>query len=449
MKNKVLQKIVDHYANSTDYNGIPLTKLADELEIDYLNLLSLISTLIEEDDVSIQGGINPHIIRDGHYEKDVQLRLLEEAKNNKATTFATFTFPTDPSNPERANETTTTELVYESHLLCAYPSLEYLKNNSVANSELFPITNYLRLGDAQLKPLFFEIDVLERYFNDPRYLFEFGDYSGHISVSDPEDNPTTLKKSDIVVLQSFGLGYDEFDNRVVVAFPRDLAHLSSEHQIYWNSKLIASPCKMVKEYRDNIDGSWNFSLSLFSAVIEEIGVINEMTEKIKGKKLFRETFEEDNKPKEFTFFTSPTLVNYESFIGLLDKMISENINKSFFKGEVEEFELIPISEGIVEKKQKGTIRLLEEWLKLKYKVQDESEIDELLQSFKEVRKERQKPAHKISENIYDSKFFRMQMVILEKVYITLKRLRMIFHTHPDAMEVEIPELLLQGKIRKF
>src|SRR5690606_40618010 len=42
-------------------------------------------------------------------------------------------------------------------------------------------TKQLALGEPHLKPIFFEIEVLDRYFNDPRFDFEFKDYSGQIS----------------------------------------------------------------------------------------------------------------------------------------------------------------------------------------------------------------------------------------------------------------------------
>ena len=82
-------------------------------------------------------------------------------------------------------------------------------------------------------------------------------------------------------------------------------------------------------------------------------------------------------------------------------MISDNINKDFFKGIIEEYDTVPVSEGTVERKPKGTLRLLDEWLRNVYKPKDETVYERLMSPLKEIRKERHKPAHIISENYYD------------------------------------------------
>ncbi len=174
-----------------------------------------------------------------------------------------------------------------------------------------------------------------------------------------------------------------------------------------------------------------------------------MSVAISGKKLFRETFEKRKQPKEFTFFTSPTLINYESFISLLDKMLSHNINRDFFSEFIELYELQKVSEGVVERKQKGTLTLLEEWLRKNYRLVHEEGYEKLLAPFKQVRSERQKPAHKISENHYDKAFFRKQMDLMKEVYFSISGLRTILQQHPKAKDIEIPDWIKDGNIKEF
>lgn len=372
-KDKVLKTIFDFYTDSNDFNGIPMTRLAKELEIDYLELIPVVIELIKDDSISVQDGENPHIIRWGHHDKESQIKLVEEAKNNKTKLLDTI-------NPQGfPKEMSTINITFDSHLLCLYPSQKYLeKHFSDTKYDNLPFTHRLALGEAQMKPSFFEIDVLDRYFHDPRYRFEFDDYSGSISIEETETTPSLLSEHDQVFLETFGLGYKEDGERVVVAYLRYLSDLTSEHQTFWNSKIVTVPCEMVGEYYENtILGNWVFGQSIFSAIIEEQRIINEMAVLMSGKQLFRKSFEGDKRPKEFTFFTTPTLSNYENFIILLDKMLSDNINKDFFKGEVEEFEMVSILDGLVERKPKGTLRLLEEWLKKKYRVADQSDFDEI------------------------------------------------------------------------
>ena len=152
---------------------------------------------------------------------------------------------------------------------------------------------------------------------------------------------------------------------------------------------------------------------------------------------------------EFSFFNSPTLVNYERFISVLDKMISDNINKDFFIGKVEEYEMVTISEGVVERRVKGTLKLMEEWLRKHYTLQDEKGYDKLMKPLKDVRKERQSPAHKITKNHYDKNLYNKQMELLEQVYISFMNLRHIFHQHPRAAFVQIPDWIVESRIKNF
>ncbi|WP_317898914.1 hypothetical protein [Aurantibacillus circumpalustris] len=445
MKEKILHETYKFFRESNDFNGISLTELAKKVGISYIEIFPYMEGLINEDFVSIQAGENPHIIRMAHYPKDKQLECLKEAEQNKTEVIKTI----EPKGFDV--EFNPIVLVSQSHSRCIYPSPKYLEQTLItAEYDKTPFTKRIAYGEAQLTPVFFEIDVLERYSSDPRYRFSFEDYSGEISINETSDKPSELKETDQIFLKTFGLGYDNEENRVAVAYLRYLSDMSSEHQLYWYSKMVETKCKMVKEYFNNtIIGDWVFSQSLFAAVIEEQILINKMCKLIIEKPLFRETFKDEKRPKEFTFFNSPTLVNYEKFITVLDKMLSDNINKSFFKGDIEEYDIETISEGVVERKPKGTLRLLEEWLRQNYTLHDENGYETLMAPFKEVRKERQKPAHKISQNYYDKALFKKQMDLLSKVYHSLLNLRYIFHQHRKAKQVQIPKWLEKGEIKHF
>lgn len=93
--------------------------------------------------------------------------------------------------------------------ICLYPSTAYLKDHR--NLEKFGFSHYskkLALGEPQLKPIFFEIEVLERYYNDPRFEFELEDYSGKVSCKyDDLYNPLVRKEDDIYI-KSFGIGFE-------------------------------------------------------------------------------------------------------------------------------------------------------------------------------------------------------------------------------------------------
>ena len=223
------------------------------------------------------------------------------------------------------------------------------------------------------------------------------------------------------------------------------------HQVFWNTKEIpVSVCKVLTEYYNNlIKGSWITSRSVFSALIDEINAIYNLTSSIFGVPLFREELIGDKSPKNFTFFFSPTSKNYYDFINLLDKYISENINKSFFEDKIELEEINSLDENIHERIQKGTLRLLEEWLNKCFKYPDETTSKEIMKSFKKVRKERQKPAHKIIDNQYDLKYIQKQKEIMEQCYLSMGSIRRNIQTHPRAKLVKLPDWIDSENVQYY
>ncbi|MFZ4860966.1 hypothetical protein ACL9RF_02150 [Sphingobacterium sp. Mn56C] len=437
MKNKIQTIVYDFFVNSSDFNGIPLRNISQKLNIEYEASIDLIKELVIEDIVSIQSSTNPHIIGFQHYPIESQLTILEEAKKIKEVIHSFGDFKISSENTEFP--------------ICLYPSKIFLsKNRTLAEFGNACYTQQLALGEPHLKPIFFEIEVLDRYSNDPRFDFKFEDYSGRISCRYDENEKPIVRDEDDIFLKTFGLGFDDNGNRLAVVYLRYLKDLTTEHQIYWKSREKSGHCKMLEEYHQNtIQGNWSSSYSIFSGFIGEQKCINDLTELIFSKALFRKTFEEENRPKEFTFFFTPTLKNYNDFILLLDKMISENINKDFFEGKVELFEYKELGNGLVEKQSKGTLQIFEEWLTSVFNVEGDGSISELFKPLKKIRRERQNPAHRISENQYDLKFTDKQKQIISDAYSVFRNLRNIFHQHPKAKSFEIPNWLENGKIKTF
>ena len=421
--------------------GIPLRDISRRFEIDYIESIEIIKYLIKESTVSIQSSTNPNIISKNHFTIASQLKVLEMAKADEED----VVFSSE--NIIFASENT-------QYPICLYPSPIYLRNHrDVSELNGKPYTKMLSLGEPQLRFHFFEIDVLERYFTDPRYKFSFQDYSGLISCETDDNGNPILDKKDQVFLKTFGLGFDENNNRVAVTFTRYLNDLPSCHQIYWQTKEITenANCKILEEYYKNaIDGDFTDSISIFSGFINELNCLYDLTKHIYGKSLLRQKFDEgDNKPKELSFFFIPTSKNYEDFVLLLDKMLSDNINKKFFDGKIKEYKLIPIENGIVEKKVKGTIQMLEEWLTLNFRPKNEQLQKELFKYLKEIRKERQNPAHRISKNVYNKIYIEKQKEMIDKAYTIARALRTAFQHHPLARSFKIPTYLDDATIKIF
>jgi hypothetical protein len=437
LKNQIENIVYEFFVNSSDFNGIPLRQVSEDLKIEYEYSIDIIKTLVSDDKITIQSSTNPHIIYSRVYPIDIQLKILEDSKSWEVTVEKIGEISIFSENTEFP--------------ICLYPTTGLLKSKrDLTEFGNAVYTKELAIGQPQLKPVFFEIEVLERYANDPRFDFKFKDYSGRISCKYDENEKPFVRKEDEVFLKTFGLGFDENDKRVAVVYLRYLSDLTPEHQVYWKSREKKEDCKMLEEYHQNtIQGNWTSSYSIFSGLIGELSCLNEISEIIFSKPLFRKNFDAENRPREFTFFFTPTLKNYNDFVHLLDKMLSENINKDFFEGKIEFFDIVEIEEGLVERKPKGTIRLLEEWLTGIFKTEKENELKEIFKPFKKVRRERQNPAHKIIENEYNDKFTELQKKLVSDAYDSIKGLRFIFQQHPKAKDFEVPEWLKNGNIKTF
>lgn len=437
MKERIENIVYDFFVASSDFNGIPLRNISEKLNIDYENSIDIIKELVKDNIVSIQSSTNPHIIGFQHYPIDSQIHILEEAKKIKKVvhSFGEITISSEDTE----------------YPICLYPSKSYLqKKRDLADFGNALYTKQLALAEPHLTPIFFEIEVLDRYFNDPRFDFKFEDYSGQNSCLYDENENPIVREEDQIFLKTFGLGFDENGDRLAVVYLRYLKDLTPEHQIYWKSRQKTGNCKMLGEYHQNtIQGNWTFSYSIFSGFIGEQKCINDLTKLIFTKPLFRKSFENENRPKEFTFFFTPTLKNYNDFILLLDKMISENINKDFFEGKVDFFEFKELENGLVERQSKGTLQLFEEWLTSVINVKGDGTVSELFKPLRKIRKERQSPAHRINENQYDRQLIEKQKIIMDDIYSVFRNLRNIFHQHPKARDFEIPDWLENGKIKTF
>lgn len=436
-EDKILYKVYNFFMESKDFNGMSLRTISKELNIEYEFSIDIIKNLVSKNKISIQSSTYPDIIRFKHYPIDAQLQTLEEAKKNTETVQNFGEIIISSENTEFP--------------VCIYPSPEYLKlNRDLKDFNNAVFTMQLALGAPQLQPLFFEIEVLERYFSDPRFDFNFWDYSGEIKCKYDKDGNPIVRKEDQIFLKTFGLGYDSNDNRLAVVYLRYLHNLTPEHQVFWKSKQVNGVCNVLKEYHENsINGNATSSHSIFSGFIEELNLLNKLSFTIFGITIFNKSFENYNRPKEFTFFFTPTLRNYNEFILLIDKMISDNINKDFFVGKVDLFDVVDVGDGSIEKKQKGTLRLFEEWLATQYKSYKNDSVKELLKPFKNIRKERQNPAHMINENIYDKKYTEMQKNVIKSAYNSIYNIRLIFQEHSKAVSVEIPRWLEEGNIKIF
>lgn len=67
-------------------------------------------------------------------------------------------------------------------------------------------------------------------------------------------------------------------------------------------------------------------------------------------------------------------------------MMSENINKKFFEGDVADEYDYERDDGKIEVRRKGTIAILEEWIDRYFRPGDDGPANEMKTAFRKVRK---------------------------------------------------------------
>jgi hypothetical protein len=415
----VLTRIVEFYQQSGDFNGLPvrtLFKTAKRREA----IRAKLRELIESGQVTMEFGLghpNPHI---------------------KA-------FPKDGTNTKQLEELATNDLAHA----CAYPTPSVLeKFVSSTECQDRPFTRRLMLGEAQLDFHAFDLSVLEHYRNDPRYHYENNDISGWISIRDAFYLSNETLERDKTGLQTFGFGYDKSMNRAVVVFTRYLHDLPAEHQQIWNAKRLDGQFRLHPDYyRNSILGEWGTKISLFEAFTEELKHINAMTKLIGKPPLFRDEFRK--RVRGFSFLVRPTTEEFNDFVLLLDQMMSDNLNKDFLRGDVELETETARADGKIVVTSKGTIQLLEQWFQKKMRFKDPKPFEEMVATFREVRRARQSPAHKAEDSTFDPNIFREQRELAMKAYNAVRTIRLMLANHPATRGYQIPEDLYKGEIWTF
>ncbi len=417
--NTIRRLVTRFFVESRDFNGIPIQTVVESSGLAHDEVVAALADLARTGDVTVvtsSAFVNPHI-KPWSVAVDQQLEGL--AKDDLTSA-------------------------------CVYPSSELVRAaTDLSRYDERPFTRRLALAEGQLEPVYFDLSVLESYQADPRYTFTFHDYAGSIGLTYKFHGSSDVEPSDDSFLQTFGLGYDDRDERVVVAHLRYLHGLSPEHQQIWNAKLVKRPCKMVYEYFQNgILAEWAEDMSFYAAVLLEMRIINEIAVAVGRPPLFRTSFE-DEAPKEFSLFFRPTLRNFEAFVHVLDKMLSENIDKAFFMGDVDDEERITRNDGTIEVRVRGTLAMLDDWLRNKWKVTEAGFPANIMDPLREVRDQRQRPAHKIVPDEYDKRYAIKQDELVERVYFGLRLLRLLLQNYPQSKTVKVPEELQKGRIKRF
>lgn len=276
-------------------------------------------------------------------------------------------------------------------------------------------TQQLNNGKCPYTLIYFEIDLLRNIIDKAIYSISNNSFKYNISIITEYDNDKTVDEKFKFTLDNVGLGFDENNERIFAVLLKELSKLHPEMQkrfcVYEVKKKTYVDPSYIKSMND---GEWS-DPPVFSAVLYQIKQINNIC--ADNETLFKSDYEK-KPPIEFNILVLSTKKEYDNFIKIFDIIISDNINKKFFKGKLE---LIDFSnEDGTKKNEKGTITLFKEWLG-EIGVSPDI-IKKTIKIINKIRSERAKPSHNIRDDEFNIKYLQNQNRIVLEVYNSFRLL---------------------------
>jgi hypothetical protein len=396
---ELLKSIIERYLSSGDFHGLPVPEAGSAVHtVKHLLEQRLIEVVGEEDFP------NPHIrLWATQRSIDEQLAMAEAAVSGD-----------HPS-------------------ACLYPtSLALGGNEAVTALADRPYTQRLGAGAGQLDIAYFRTDALEAYRNDPRFSFAFNDFGARAAVTDAVYDDAAEPEADKVSV-SLGFAYKQpLDEgpivRYVCAFLRDLARLSPEHQRRWETwEVHDAEAKPHPIWLAEAMGHWIDRIGPFDALQLELKSWNELHERAFGVPLLRST----TRPRELGWLLRPSQLEWDHFVQLLDKLVSDNLKHDAFDAAG-----VPAEDE--HGTRLGTLSRLD--LMLARAHTPEENRRDILQPLRDLRKARSKPSHALRQNVNSEDFIRRQAELLSEVTASLHALRNFWQKHPKNHDwVEPPD----------
>lgn len=406
----ILEQAVKHYVESHDFNGMSVSQLTEPEDVEDVSELISNNKL---DLVRGDGHPNPHIKAFAAESIDAQRRKISE----------------------------------DGLAGCLYPAEELLKERGYGASEPAPYTRALKEGSPQLSFRAFDLRALEWYRNDPRFEFDVDDIHGRILQKEGTQIPGRTVVRDGLEFLEFGFAYDDEMHRAIAVFLRYLHDLPEEMQIEMQKHELEGSYKLHPDfYRTQIICDFPERMSIYDAFLQEKYHINRMCDLIGKPRLFRTEFADYGRPRGFGILIRPTKKEFRDFALQLDQLLSDDLNRDFFSGDVELNRTLVDEAGKKVVQPIGTIQLLQDWIEAKFKPADPEPMEEMFKNFRAVRKVRQKPAHKIEDNEFDQKYVAEQRELIVKAYGAVHTLRMVLENHPLARSHEVPDYIREAKI---
>ena len=449
LKEQVLKK----YLNSGDFNGLTFYDYAKNFG-DIRQAKESIQKLIKKGSIELfYTEANPHIkpFDISRYQNKFLSHLFKIPDNLERDIIKCGKIEIDVGNAYKQ--------------FCLYPSKKLLKTaikDKRKHLEKPPFSKLLCFGEPQLNFIYFRIDVLDRYLEDPRYNVSYDDYYGRIYF-----NTKAKKHREDMYLKYFGLAYNvKTGENLICVLLCDLHKLNARHQYHFYSYMERQNKNTVPEenfYKNQILGEYAEENSIFEAFLEEIKVINKMTQIMCGNNLFKNEFNESTRKNLINFhpFLKPTENTYISFCQTLDKLFTDNLDiATLIKLNAVYGNKMNIPHNKDGKISVGTLFLLKNFIKTYFKPANNEDVTKIIFPVWDnkktgIRSVRSKFSHNVNENKYDIKFFSKYRQTMQDAYKSIRFIRLIFNNDfyvklaTNNHSLNIPDWLFDGRIRNY
>jgi hypothetical protein len=307
---------------------------------------------------------------------------------------------------------------------CLYPTPKAMKAHAPALTHTHPYGDRMTMGGGTLELAFFDLSALEGYVNDPDFTFEFGDDGFKFSTApDSDSNNEDLLHFEAGYAYDHTVDYrgDEAIRRFWTAFLCDLVDLPARHQTRLST--FERDGKDISPHPDwwqrQIGGRWLEHIGPFTKILCELKAINELWNIAFDSDLFATT----ERPRGWGWVLRTTTGSWNDFIHLTDKLLSDNLRP---KG----LDAASAPKTDAKGNDVGTLGRVQELLLASSSTATEEGVRGVLEPLRQVRKERQAPAHKIADTVTDGNVVNRQRDLLRDIAFSLDAIRAFVQTHP-------------------
>ena len=400
-KKELMDSIVEYYLASTDFNGLSLANLNGYNTNDLEELIR--DGMIEA--VSFDDCLNPYIRR---FDFNITIEIQIQNTRQKAAS----------------------EVVL-------FPTKEALSNAVVDPNK--PYSVELIRGEAQLKIIFFDPQIVVMYITNPKYVNLFYGHRGYISKREEYYDPNNDKGA-LVGDYAIAYKYGDKPERAIGVSLRELGNLSSRQQMLWKGFELSEQSNYVvnKRYaKEMVNGEWSNEIWIFDALLDEMAIINTLCEAIGIPPMFNKTYSltEEERPIGYITLLVPTKRYFYEFIVSLEKLLISNLNPKTFTTEGPHVR--PVYKLDSDGKDKGTLTLLSDWMISNTSPKDNIE-EFIINPLRKIRRTRQLPAHKLDVDDYNLDYITDQVDVIKSAYTAIGAIRLRLSKHPNCRGIINP-----------